>query len=85
MGWELMRDREHIAAHAVLGVCGAEEFGKGGGVILPVGRLKQTKNVSNRVKCSADTVERTWRSMDDMTSYGNSVEGGERAGHHRYI
>ena len=51
-----MRDRVYIAVQAVIFICGAEEIGKVGGVSLPAGQLKQTKNVSNRVKCSADTV-----------------------------
>ena len=55
MIWELAKERIYIAPLGELGIYVVEEGKKCGGVFLGIGKLKQTTNISNRVKCSVDT------------------------------
>ena len=55
MIWELAKERIYIAAHGELGIYMVEEVKKCERIFLGIGKLKQTTNISNRVKCSIDT------------------------------
>ena len=55
MIWELVKERIYTAALGELGIYVVEEVKKCEGVFIGIGQLKQTTNISNRVKCSIDT------------------------------